>query len=53
MEEDGSFEIWGRIKGRGRGGGEPLSWKGVFMSVVCRKVPRWARKFSTKYPIYG
>ena len=36
------------LRGGGGGGGEPLSWKGVFMSVVCRKVPKWARKFSAK-----
>ena len=44
MEEDGSFEILGSI----RGGGGPLSWEGVFMSVVCRKVSGWIGKLLAK-----
>ena len=43
MEEGGSFEIWGRLRGGG-----PLSWEGVAMVVVCEEVFKWARKFLTK-----
>ena len=46
MEEGGSFEIWGRLRGEGRVG--PQSWEGVARAVVCGEVFGWAGRFLTK-----
>lgn len=42
MEEGGSYEVRGRLRNVGRGGGDGLlSWVGIYMVVIFGVVLEW------------